>query len=65
MNPAPKMIRATRDVDYVTAGETYSVEQEGKRTYFRNIRTGGGTSIANWQFDDAMRSGAFVAALGA
>lgn len=53
-------VRATKDVDYVTAGETYTVERESRNSFFRNVRTGGGTSVPNWMFDQAVRSGAFV-----
>lgn len=57
---ATQTVKATRDVDYVTAGETYTVEREKRSTFFRNVRTGGGTSVPNWQFDQAVKSGAFV-----
>lgn len=56
----PQMVRCDRDVDYVTAGETYTVEREGRTTHFRNVRTGGGTSVPNWMFDQAVRNGSFV-----
>lgn len=56
----PKTVRCFRDVDYVTAGETYTVEREARTTFFRNVRTGGSTSVPNWQFDQAVSSGAFV-----
>jgi len=53
-------VRATRNVDYVTAGETYAVEREKRFSYFRNVRTGGATSVPNWMFDQSVRNGTFV-----
>lgn len=59
-NNQTQIVRCTRDVDYVTAGETYTVERDRRFVYFRNVRTGGGTSVYAWQFDAAVKSGAFV-----
>lgn len=56
--PAPFGMSAVRNVDYVTAGETYQVEVEGKRFHFRNVRTGGATSLPAWQVGQAVRDGA-------
>lgn len=57
--------RANREVGYVTAGETYRVEENTKRAiYVRNVRTGGGTSFPHWEFNAAFKSGAFEQVVG-
>ena len=60
------LVKCTREIagEYVRAGETYTVEQEGKgnrrRYHFRNVVTGGGTSMAGWAFSAAVRAGQLV-----
>lgn len=52
-------VKCHHDVDYVTAGETYTVQRGKRETYFRNTRRDSGTSVPNWMFDQAVKSGAF------
>lgn len=59
--PAPFQMSAAQNVDYVTAGETYTVTMEAGRFgrfHFRNNRTGGATTLAAWQVGAAVKSGA-------
>ncbi len=59
--PAPFKMSCSANVDYVTAGETYTVTMEPGRAvrfHFRNDRTGGATTLAGWQVGQAVKSGA-------
>ncbi|WP_375188394.1 strawberry notch-like NTP hydrolase domain-containing protein, partial [Sphingobium yanoikuyae] len=53
----------SEDVDYVSAGQTYEVESADSRTaYFRNVETGGGTSLNNWHIEGALKKGTMTRA---
>lgn len=63
-NPNP-FVRAgerytlARDVDYLSAGATYEVENASRgEARFANVATGGRTSLPNWQIERALRDGA-------
>lgn len=63
MKTQTQTVRCTRNVDYVTAGETYTVER-GRTpkhdAHFRNNRTGGATFMREWQVRAAITAGHFV-----
>lgn len=45
-------------VDYLSPGETYVIESaSAKSAYFRNVETGGGTSLQNYAMQGALRRG--------
>lgn len=41
--------------DYLTVGETYTVEAGKRYTYFSNVRTGGATSVSSALYRHALR----------
>jgi hypothetical protein len=51
-------VTLTQDVDYLRAGETYTIERGNKKeAYFRNAETGGGTFLQNWTMKRALGQG--------
>jgi hypothetical protein len=51
-------VTLTQDVDYLRAGETYTIERGNKKeAYFRNAETGGGTFLQNWTLKRALNQG--------
>ena len=60
---ATMKIRAVEAVGYVSAGEVYWATPYGKRSpqvRFDCEDYSSGTMVARWQFDRAIKSGAFV-----
>lgn len=51
-----------RDVDYLSAGGIYEVESTTRTdAYFRNVKTGGRTSVKNYMLHPALGNGVMVA----